>query len=58
MGPCIEKGLCDCGWNHAVKVRISGSEKKPELLVIRVVPETGQNRGMQMEYIHAPVSAG
>ena len=58
MRACIKKGLGDGGGNRPIKIQVSGSEAKPEFFVVRVVPESGQNGGMQMEVIHAFVSTG
>jgi hypothetical protein len=58
MGGCLKKCLRDGGWNAPIKVQVSASEAKPEFFVIRIVPDSGQNGGMQMEFIHAVVSAG
>jgi hypothetical protein len=58
MGACLKKCLGDGGRDRPIKIQVSGSEAKPELFVIGVVPESGQNGGMQREVIHAFVSAG
>jgi hypothetical protein len=58
MGGCLKKCLSDGSGDHPIKVQVSGSETEREFFVFGVIPESGQNGGLQRDVVHAFVSTG